>query len=160
MCETPIQLAKVISWYFIGFLLGGSMFFLPDTIGRKQTMNFMLFFQLIAGYITVFSHSLFMKSIGFFMIGLFHMRVSQSFCYSTDLCPQKYRSTAITVIQCFDSGTTAFGPFIFMYVNSNVQSLYIIFYFVGAFACIMFLMFVPESPNYLLMKDTNSQRGI
>ena len=72
MCTSKLKIAGVVSWFFIGYFIGSSMFFLPDTYGRKKSMTFGLIFNILGCYLTTFYASPILKAIGFFLLGLFH----------------------------------------------------------------------------------------
>ena len=42
VCEDPIAYNGVASYYFIGYLVGIVFFWMPDSLGRRTTMNFLL----------------------------------------------------------------------------------------------------------------------
>lgn len=38
MCESPEYIGSIVATFFIGYIIGTFMCFLPDDIGRKKTM--------------------------------------------------------------------------------------------------------------------------
>jgi len=104
MCVPKLEVAGVVSWFFIGYFLGASLFFLPDTIGRKKSLILGLFFNIIGCYIATFYSSPFMNSIGFFLLGFFHQRIALSFCHATELCADKDKAKIATFLTLVDSG--------------------------------------------------------
>ena len=156
VCQSKFEVAKVLSWYFISQIFGASLFFLPDSFGRKKSMNFLLVFNVIGIYIVTFYSSSLMKSIGFFLMGFFHLKISLSFCYSTELCTDKDKAKMPTFIQFFDSSLILIAPLIFKYIDKNTQPLLNILLYIGTTGCILFVILVPESPRHIFMKDPNS----
>jgi MFS family permease len=67
MCESTTTYNKVASFYFLGFMVGAVTFFLPDMLGRRKTMLIILPIYSIASALSIFSDSLLLKTVGFFL---------------------------------------------------------------------------------------------
>jgi MFS family permease len=78
VCENPANYNSLGSFYFFGYALGIVFFFLPDFLGRRKTMSIFYPLNLLSCFIAIYSQSLFQKKVGFFMIGLFHVKLSLS----------------------------------------------------------------------------------
>ena len=70
-CKTPVQISTLASAYFIGYCIGGSMYFLPDKIGRKKSVIFSLTMSMIAETTMIFVSSYYMRMVCFLVMGLF-----------------------------------------------------------------------------------------
>jgi len=49
---------------------------------------------------------------------------------------------------------------IFAFVSKNTQHFLEITFYIGAIAVVLFVLFIPESPRYILMKNPNDKEGI
>jgi len=67
MCTSKTDVNKIVSLFFFGYLFGVGIFFLPDSFGRKFTMNIILPFYIISAYLTAFGNSMEIKGLGFFL---------------------------------------------------------------------------------------------
>jgi MFS family permease len=105
MCESTSSYNKIASFYFLGFLTGAITSFLPDMLGRRKVMLFILPVYSIASAMSIFSNSLVIKSIGFFLQGLFHLKISLSYLHVLDLIPESSKSFVYAFITAFDSST-------------------------------------------------------
>jgi len=73
------------SIYFLGFGLGVVLFFLPDKVGRKGTMNIVLPLYAVSTAIGTFSPNLFLKSLSYFMNGFLHISITCTFTHMYEL---------------------------------------------------------------------------
>ena len=74
MCEPVIVYSSMTSFYLIGYGLGVVSFFLPDTFGRKRTMNYFVPSFAIAAAIVIYSPGLTVKKVAFFVLGFLHLK--------------------------------------------------------------------------------------
>lgn len=105
MCEKTSHYNKVASFYFLGFLVGAVTFFLPDMLGRRRTMLMILPVYSIASAMSIFSNNLGIKTVGFFLQGLFHLKISLSYLHVLDLIPESSKSFVYAFITAFDAST-------------------------------------------------------
>ena len=68
--------------------------FIPDLFGRKSFMLIMLFYV-----------DMDLKKIAFFLIGMFHLKISLSYIYISEFEEIKHNLLASTIISAYD-GTT------------------------------------------------------
>jgi MFS family permease len=66
-CMPQSSIDLFCSMYFFGFASGLLFFTLPDAIGRKRTMNFLMPLYILASTLSVFGTTIEIKSIGFFV---------------------------------------------------------------------------------------------
>ena len=71
VCMTPLQIAMLASDYFIGYCLGGSLFWLPDKIGRKKSVIFSMSLSMLAETVMIFASGYYTRMSCFFFMGLF-----------------------------------------------------------------------------------------
>jgi hypothetical protein len=60
---------------------------------------------MMAAALATFSKDLRLKTIGFFIQGLFHMKVSLSYTTVLDFVPSAYKSTSATFISAMDAAS-------------------------------------------------------
>ena len=98
VCKTPLQIAMLASAYFVGYCIGGSMFFLPDKIGRKTSIIFSLTLSMLAETIMIFASGYYTRMACFFFMGLFQLHNSTSYQWLYESVSKSYKPTAITII--------------------------------------------------------------
>ena len=88
MCEDLVEVNKAGSLYFIGYGVGAVFFFLPDTLGRKGTMKMILPLYILCCYLSLFPMNMEVRTLGFFLQGLFHLKISTSYTHILELVPE------------------------------------------------------------------------
>ena len=86
------------------------------------------------------------------MLGFFHLKITLSYNHMLDLVPSKYKSLMTTIITAHDAGTSMFACLFFKFVKPNQDLLFTIHFWLGFTSCALYLLFVPESPRWLLLK--------
>ena len=79
ICKDKSQYSIIGSSYFVGFFVGSIFFFLPDMFGRKGTFNRVMPFYILSCYFSLFSKSIELKILGYFLQGFFHIKTSLSY---------------------------------------------------------------------------------
>lgn len=80
--------------YFVGYVIGGMFLFLPDLLGRKGCMMVILPLYSIAAALVVFPDDLQLKKLGYFLQGLFHIKISNSFTHMYEIMPEASKAFA------------------------------------------------------------------
>ena len=161
MCESKTTINSINSYFFIGFMFGGLFFFFPDQFGRKWTMTrVMLPVNCIATAFTIFGTNIPIKRLGFFLQGMVHLKNTISYCHCLELEPERYKGVGSTIIMTFNSGSMVVSCFLLQYYVKSIQSILVTAYFMGLVATCLYTLFVPESPRWLFMNNSNSKEGI
>ena len=101
------------------------------------------------------------KEIGYFFMGLFHLKITLSYTHVMDMVPTDYKSTVSTLITAADSGSPMFACLFLKFYQPDEHLLLKIHFWCGFVGCILFIVFIPESPRWLfLRKGVNSQEAI
>jgi MFS family permease len=119
ICEKPSVYNGIGSYYFIGYLMGIVFFWMPDSLGRRTTMCFLLPNYIVASALVIFSESMLLRSVGFWLQGFFHLKISLSYTHALDLVPSQHKSLVTTLITALDSGTPLFACFFFKFINKH-----------------------------------------
>lgn len=120
----------------------------------------MLFFNIIGGYLSIFEQNLELKKLGFFLIGVFHLKIALSYIYISEFVENKHNLIVSTVISAFDALTMFIICIALKYTN-NLDSIFKGSYFVGVLASIVFVVLMKESPKHLLISNPrNSKQSI
>ena len=152
MCEAPSNYNSIGSFYFFGYAIGIIFFFLPDMLGRRKTMSIFYPLNLLSCFIAIYSKTLLMKKIGFFMIGLFHVKLSLSQTYLLELVPFSKKNIGITVMIAFDASNLMVACLLFKYLKVDFETILSFYFILGIIAYILFILIIPESPKWLFMK--------
>jgi len=105
ICVNPLTYLPIASYFFIGYGIGVVFFFLPESIGRKKTIALFNSIYIYAVYLLAFDERIVMKKLGFFLEGLFHLKISTSFTHALELVPESKKSIVFTVMLPFDSAS-------------------------------------------------------
>ena len=69
VCVPASKIGMMISAYFIGFIVGGLFYALPDKYGRRKAMIFGTVLACLAQCLLLLSHTILARSAGFFLLG-------------------------------------------------------------------------------------------
>ena len=129
--------------------------------GRKRTMSIVIIGNLIANFLIIFSPSIVVKKIAFFMFGFLHIKVSISYTHMFELIEAKHHLFCSTIITGMDTLTISVSCIIYKYVTSDMTHFFTIIYIIGVGTCVLYIVLIPESPQWLFMnKGSNSQEAI
>ena len=87
--------------------MGVALFFMPDKYGRLGTMKKTLPFVILATYFIVYCSSIKIKTLGYFLLGFTHIKITASYTHMLELCPDDWKTIATTIIAAFDSASLA-----------------------------------------------------
>ena len=73
VCKTPLQIAQLASAYFIGYCIGGALYWVPDRIGRKKAVTISLALSMMAETTMIFISAYNVRMVSFFIMGLFQL---------------------------------------------------------------------------------------
>lgn len=119
ICEDNDYVNSRGSLYFIGYGLGVIFFFMPQTFGRKGTMNRVLPFYIFSCYFAIFPKSLEARAFGFFLQGIFHLKISTSYTHILELVEEKDKAMCSTILTGFDSGALLIACTTYLYYKPD-----------------------------------------
>ena len=124
-------------------------------------MSFVLILNLIAMALIIFSPSILVKKIGFFVFGYLHIKISLSYTHMFELTEAKHQVFCSTIITGIDTLTISLTCIIYKYVTNDMDQFFTFLYVIGAITCVLYIVLIPESPQWLFMnKGSNSQQAI
>lgn len=142
---------------FVGYGIGMLMFFIPDLLGRKTSMHIMIFFNIIGGYLSVFCVDMDLKKLGFFLIGMFHLKISLSYIYISEFLEVRHNLFASTIISAFD-GSSLIIICLALKWTGDLKIIFEFAFYLGIMGSIIFIVLMKESPKHLLIANPkNSQ---
>lgn len=161
MCMPPEQYNQIGSFYFLGYGFGFILCFMPQIYGRKPTMSVVMIANLIANYFMIYSPSILVKKIAFFAYGFLHIKVSLSYTHMFELIEAQHQVFCSTIISAVDVLTMTVTCIFYKYIGSDMDYLFSIVFVIGVITCALYIILVPESPQWLFMnKGSNSQQAI
>ncbi len=131
---------------FLGFMAGIVFFPLPDIIGRRATMRFLLIPYIFAAGIAAYSDSIEFKTAAFFLQGVLHVKNMLSFTYIFELVPDFKKGFSAFCINLFDSMTTLILASLMRWVTRDINYVVKLVFILETVFIIVFLYLVPESP--------------
>mmetsp|Transcript_12808 Transcript_12808/g.21674 ORF Transcript_12808/g.21674 Transcript_12808/m.21674 type:complete len:203 (-) Transcript_12808:1054-1662(-) len=157
MCHDRKQIQAVISSYFIGFSLGIILLNMPEVLGRKKTMSILMALYLFFSQLTIYSPSLVWKAVGFFMQGFLHLKITLSYTHIFELIDDRSKQLCATTMNAFDASTLFTIGFCLKFVESDVVVVVETMNAIGSLAIILYLLFVPESPRWLMVNQRSKE---
>ena len=156
VCMTPLRIAMLASAYFIGYCLGGSLFWLPDKIGRKKSVIFSMTLSMLAETVMIFASGYLTRMSCFFFMGLFQLQNSASYLWLYESVAKHKKSTVITIINAVYA------------LSQPVMCLYVLFISKDWFKLVFWALILgyisltlcficPESPTWLIVHGHREQ---
>ena len=112
----------------------------------------MIIYLFSAGLMT-YSLSLRQKSIGYFIMGILHLKVTVSYTHIFELIDDDYKGLCATVLNVVDAITLGVVGFCFIFVTKDGVRFMEITFLLSSIFVILYIVFVPESPSWLLSTD-------
>lgn len=123
-------------------------------------MKLSLPLQVISFGMAVFGQSIHIKSAGMFIMGLFHIKISNSYTHMYELVHEKDKAMATTVINTIDDGSILYIAAA-VYYNRDLNKIFVIAWSLAFVASVLYLMLIPESPRWLFFTyGPKSAKGI
>lgn len=148
----------MIGFQFIGFVFGIPLMVLPDQLGRKKSMTIILIFNLVSAYLVTYG-SMNAKKVGFFGTGVFHMKATLSYTYLCELVDNDHKAISQSILSLFNELSVGIVCMYILFINQSYQPIVEIFFWACFVATFLFMAVVPESPQWLLLKDPSSKQG-
>ena len=160
VCESPQEVGSIVAIYFLGYVFGTFLFFLPNQIGRKPSTVISLLSFILANGAVVYATNITQIKIGFFIQGVMHLKNTLSYSYCTELMENTHKQLSMTLISLFDTFSLVITTMYLIYVDKDLVEFLRIWYIIGTTASIIFIIAIPESPRFLFMSDPSSKRAI
>lgn len=159
VCEDQSDIKKTVSYQFVGFICGLPMMVMPDQMGRKKSMILALIVSIFAVYLCIYGKTLEIKSWGFFIHGMFHIRITIAFTHLIELVDNANKDICQTVLTFFDTFSIAIMCLWLQFVDNNLQRFLNVYFTAGLFSIVVYVLIIPESPRWLLLRDPASAKG-
>jgi hypothetical protein len=160
ICDGQNTIMTTVSFYFMGFALGIFLFFIPDRYGRKKAMLMITGPFIAQSIVLTYFPQRELKAIAFGINGFLHIKVSLAYTHSQEFLCKSHRSISPTVITMFDSGSILIFAVYLLFVNNETHYIQTYFFWLGIVAYVIYIIWIPESPVYLFLKDPRSKEGI
>jgi len=153
MCVKEIDYLMLASLYYIGYGVGIIFFFIPDYFGRKVAMNSTLPIGMAASALCIFSHNLSVMKLGAFIVGLFHLKTTCSFTHAVELVPDKYKTRTIVMVNAYYFSSMVIIGMFYLLCKPDTDLFYTTYFTVATAATVLYIVFVPESPYWLVRNE-------
>ena len=114
-------------------------------------MWFIMPAYILGSGLAVFGPTLYIKAIGLFLQGLFHVKITLSYTHLFELVDEDAKSLCATVLGVAVSSTLAISGIFYIIVSRDAVMFIETVFKIEAVAVILYLIVVPESPRWLLL---------
>mmetsp|Transcript_8570 Transcript_8570/g.14455 ORF Transcript_8570/g.14455 Transcript_8570/m.14455 type:complete len:294 (-) Transcript_8570:913-1794(-) len=156
-CEDTKRISSVSSFYFFGFSLGILLLSFPDQYGRKKSMTVILPFYVAASFLTIYSSNLNLKSVGYFMQGFLHSKITLSYSHMFELTNEENKGFCATFINAFDALSLFVLGFTLKFVTKDLVYVIQTVNLVETAAVFLYILLVPESPKWLILNGQQAK---
>jgi len=158
MCENPVQTNFMISLRLIAYGLAGILFFwVPDRYGRRPTLLINWAANLLAQYIMIFVPTYEARLIGFILQGLTMLKVQVPYVWVAEIVPAARATLSSVCLTSFDSSTLMIACLYFILISRDWLPLILSMTVLSTLALLYALIFIPESPHWLLAQGRVSE---
>ena len=133
--------------------MGILLFPTPDLYGRKRMITIAALMSVVGCWLTMAGPTKLLKSVGYFVLGFFHIRGSLCYIMSFEFNVDVYKSVNCTIINVVDGLTMFFLCGWLKFVNSDLIMFLTIATIVGTSASIILILIIPESPKWSITRD-------
>ena len=148
---------RVAAFFFIGLGSGAlCISWLPEKLGRKYTL-------MVTGPILTACHlsllywpNITVKMICFGMMGFFYIGKTVCLNLMYELTEKKHRSTICNYFQIYDYSTYGFLT-LGIWIVRDWEPLFTVYTYLGVICLTVYLVVMPESPKYLLMRGEKTK---
>jgi len=123
---------------------------MPILYGSKQTFNVILPLYIVASSLVVYAPDLRLKTLGYFLQGLLHLKITLAYTYIFELIPEKYKGICSSVINIIDVFTLIISGLTYQFITRDAVYFLEIVNLVETAFILLFLAIAPESPSWLL----------
>ena len=123
VCVPMIEYSSLVSYFLVGYGFGIIFFFLPDTLGRKGSMNIFVPLFTINAYLSTYSYSLILFKIGFFLNGFLHLKSTLCYTHGIELVPDKYKAMVPTLINAYDVSTFVVLALFYKFIEPDTDRI-------------------------------------
>ena len=127
--------------------------------GRLGTMKIVLPLQALGFGLAVFGDEIWIKAAGMGIMGLFHIKNSNSYTHMYELIEDDHRQLSATIMNAFDDGSIAIIAFA-TYMTKDLNLVFWVAWLFSLVASILYIILIPESPQWLFSTNsTTSNKG-
>lgn len=160
ICKPLSDYQPILESQFVFYFLGAVFMTMPDTIGRIGTMYVVGPLHLAFGALSIYSTDYYLKTLGYIVQGILHIKIPISFLHMCELVPDSSKIFSLSVVTAFDSATLGWIC-IAIELGATFNQCIIGFWVLGVIGITMLLTLVPEAPVFYFLKEgPNSKNGI
>jgi len=146
----------MVTIYFIGFMVGGLLYTLPDKLGRKRALLVGCLISALGQTICIFVPTIPARCTAFFLMGLSQVKIGTSYVWLSECTSLSYKPRAFTYINIFDAMPIAVAGLYYLFVSKDWFWLCLTMLILTYLATGL-LYFCPESPRWYLVNGRRSE---
>lgn len=109
--------------------------------------------QVLAFAMVVYSNDLAFKALGYFILGILHIKTNNCFTHIYELVDDEHRALQATIICILDESTLFWIGFILKHYVRDLEVVFKGYFIVGTVAVLLYFLIIPESPKWLFFVE-------
>lgn len=113
-------------------------------------MSFLMVIYLCSTALVTYSTTLTQMSIGYFLMGMLHLKITVSYTHMFELIENDHKGFCATLINSVDGATLGITGVAFQFITNDGVRFQEMMNLITSIAVVLYLLLIPESPSWLL----------
>lgn len=151
MCVDRTSINWIVSVYYIAFGVSGLLLWqVPDKLGCRTTMKIFGSTHIICQWTMLVVPNYWVRLVAFAVMGASQLKNNVCYSWLFSMVHSSNKSAACSFLNAFDTSTILVTCVYFQFISREWFWLYLVMTVLASMSFLILMVFVPESPRWLL----------